>query len=64
MSNFNKKQLEELAASAIDHDIADLNIWVMDENRALEAIFYALGIEERINTGQVKAKWLRNYDPI
>jgi P4 family phage/plasmid primase-like protien len=64
MSNFNEKQLEELAASAIDRDIADLNIWIMQGDPALQAIFWALGNEERKNTGQVRDKWLRQYDPI
>jgi putative DNA primase/helicase len=64
MSNFNEKQLQELAASAIDRDIADLNSCVLDGDSALQAIFWALGNEERKNTGQVRDKWLRQYDPI
>jgi P4 family phage/plasmid primase-like protien len=64
MTDFNEKQLKELLASAIDRDIAELNIWIMQGDRALQAIFYALGNEERKNTGQVRDKWLRQYDPI
>jgi putative DNA primase/helicase len=64
MTDFNEKQLKELLESAIDHDIAELNIWVLKGDRALQAVFYALGNEERKNTGQVRDKWLRQYDPI
>jgi putative DNA primase/helicase len=64
MTDFTEKQLKELADSAIDRDIAELNIWVMRGDPALQAIFYALGNEERKNTGQVRDKWLRQYDPI
>jgi putative DNA primase/helicase len=64
MTDFNEKQLKELLESAIDRDIADLNIWIMRGDLALQAIFYALGNEERKNTGQVRDKWLRQYDPI
>ncbi len=64
MMNFNEKQRKELEESAIASDIADLNISDLSGNPALQSIFHALGNEERINTGQVKAKWLREYDPI
>jgi putative DNA primase/helicase len=64
MSNFTEKQLKELLESVIDRDIAELNMWVMRGDPALQAIFHALGNEERKNTGQVRDKWLRQYDPI
>lgn len=64
MTNFNEKQLQELAASEIASDIAELNIWAMVGEPALQAMFYALGNDDRKNTGQVQAKLLRSYDHI
>lgn len=64
MSDFNEKQLKELAASSIARDLADINISVLDGDRALDAIFYALPLEERKNDGRVSDKWLSKYDHI
>jgi Domain of unknown function (DUF3854) len=64
MSNFNEKQLQELAASAIDRDMADINISALEGDRALDAIFYALPSEERKNDGRVSDKWLKKYDHV
>jgi hypothetical protein len=64
MPNFNEKQLKELEASEIASDIAELNVWAMVGEPALQAMFYALGNEDRKNTGQVQAKLLRSYDHI
>jgi Domain of unknown function (DUF3854) len=61
MSNFNEKQLKELAASAIDSNLAEINISALDGDLALDNIFYALPLEERKNDGRVSDKWLRKY---
>jgi hypothetical protein len=64
MSNFTDKQLKELEASAIARDLADLNILALEGDRALDAIFYSLGSEERKNDGRVSDKWLRKYEHV
>jgi putative DNA primase/helicase len=64
MIEFNSEKLTELEGSAISRDIADLNIVPLDGDRALDAIFHALGNDERINSGRVCDKWLRRYDHI
>jgi Domain of unknown function (DUF3854) len=61
MSNFNEKQRKELSDSAINSDLAELNIEHLDGDRALDAIFYALGKDERKNDGRVRDKWLNSY---
>jgi putative DNA primase/helicase len=62
--NFTEKQLKELEASAIVRDLADLNIPALEGDRALDAIFYSLGSEERKNDGRVSDKWLRKYEHV
>jgi hypothetical protein len=64
MTDFNEKQLKELEASGIARDLADINISALEGDRALDAIFYALPLEERKNVGQVRDKWLKKYDHV
>jgi hypothetical protein len=64
MTDFNEKQLKELADSAIDSDMAENDISVLEGDRALDTIFYALPPEERKNDGRVSDKWLSKYDHI
>jgi Domain of unknown function (DUF3854) len=64
MTNFSEKQLKELVASAIDSELAELNIDPLDSDRALDDIFYALPLEERKNDGRVSDKWLRKYEHV
>jgi Domain of unknown function (DUF3854) len=64
MTDFNEKQLKELADSAIDSELADINISALEGDRALDTIFYALPPEERKNDGRVSDKWLNKYDHI
>jgi Domain of unknown function (DUF3854) len=64
MSDFNEKQLQDLLASGIDRDLADIEISALDGDLALDAIFYALPLEERKNDGRVSDKWLRKYEHI
>jgi Domain of unknown function (DUF3854) len=64
MTDFNEKQLKELLASAIDRDLADINISALEGDRALDILFYALPPEERKNDGRVSDKWLRKYDHV
>jgi hypothetical protein len=64
MTDFNEKQLKELADSAIDRDMADINISALEGDLALDALFYALPPEERKNDGRVSDKWLRKYEHI
>jgi hypothetical protein len=64
MTDFNEKQQKELEASAIDSELADINISALEGDRALDTIFYALPTEERKNDGRVSDKWLSKYDHI
>jgi putative DNA primase/helicase len=64
MSNFTDNQRKELEQSAISSDIAELRVEHLEQDRALDAIFYALPPEERRNDGRVSDKWLRKYDHI
>jgi Domain of unknown function (DUF3854) len=64
MTDFNEKQLKELAASGIDSDMADKDILALEGDRALDTIFCSLPPEERKNDGRVLDKWLSKYDHI
>jgi Domain of unknown function (DUF3854) len=64
MTNFNDKQLQELAASAIDRELAEIHIIPLEGDAALQALYYALPKEERRNDGRISDKWLKRGEHI
>lgn len=44
--------------------MAEINIAALDGDRALDAIFHSLPLEERKNDGRVSDKWLRRYQHV
>jgi hypothetical protein len=64
MTDFNKKQLEELAASAIDSNLAEDSILTPEGDRALDSFFYSLPPDQRKNDGRALDRWMKKYDLI
>lgn len=64
MTNFNEKQLQELAASAIASDLAQNNVFQVNGEQAQFLMFQFLTPEDRRNDGRVRDKWLSKYETI
>lgn len=54
--------LGEWKNSKVSEEIIRKNVISIEGDEAFERLLYALGNEERVNTGRLREKWLKRYD--